>query len=234
MAGANDLLCLDRLTGKEYWQFKSEDVLSDFWPSQGVPAITINDGGLVFVALGASTEFNALSLRTGRKVWEQRMDSRMVGSPVYGAQLGLVFAATWMGYIYAMGSRTGTIKWRFALPKAGNIGAGLASGPALANDTLFTGDYTGRVIALEASSGKPRWIYRGQGSIVASPVVLIANGAGMDVYVANQDGNLTALNGINGAQEWQIYLGELRSTPVAVNGTLFVGSVGDHGLFALR
>jgi outer membrane protein assembly factor BamB len=62
----------------------------------------------------------------------------------------------------------------------------------------------------------------------------MANGAGMDVYVANQDGNLTALNGINGAQEWQIYLGELRSTPVAVNGTLFVGSVGDHGLFALR
>ena len=234
MVGANDLLCLDRLTGKEYWEFKSEDVLSDFWPSQGLPAVTINDGGLVFVALGASTEFNALSLRTGRKVWEQRMDSRMVGSPVYDAQSNLVFAATWMGHVYAMDSRTGTIRWRYDLPRADNIDAGFASGPALANETLFIVDYTGRVMALDAHNGRPHWIFQGQGSIVASPIVLMSNDAGMDVYVANQDGNLTALNGINGAQEWHIYLGELRSMPVAVKGTLFVGSVGDHGLFALH
>jgi outer membrane protein assembly factor BamB len=234
MGGANDLLCQDRLTGKEYWEFRSEDVLSNFWPSQGLPAITVDDGGLVFAVLGASTEFDALSLSTGRKVWEQRMDSRMVGSPVYDAALGLVFAATWSGHVYAMDSRTGTIKWRYNLPKAGSIGAGFASGPALANTTLFIGDYTGRVIALDALSGKPRWVFQGQGSIVASPVVLMANDAGMDVYVANQDGNLTALNGINGSMEWHIYLGELRSTPVAVNGTLFVSSVGDHGLFALH
>ncbi|HEX6482711.1 MAG TPA: PQQ-binding-like beta-propeller repeat protein [Ktedonobacteraceae bacterium] len=234
MAGANELLCLDRLTGKEYWQFRSEDVLSNFWPSQGLPAVTINDGGLVFVALGASTEFNALSLRTGRKVWEQTMDSRMVGSPVYDAQSGLVFAATWMGHIYAMDSHTGAIKWGYDLPKAGTIGVGLASGPALANETLFIGDYTGRVMALDALNGRPHWIFQGQGSIVASPVVLMANGAGMDVYVANRDGNLTALNGINGSQEWHLYLGELRSAPVLVNGSLFVGSVGEHGLFALN
>jgi len=56
----------------------------------------------------------------------------------------------------------------------------------------------------------------------------------LDVYVTNQDGNLTAINGINGLREWHIYLGELRSEPVLVNGTLFVGSVGEHGLFALN
>ena len=234
MVGANDLLCLDRLTGKEYWEFRSEDVLSDFWPSQGQPAITVDDGGLVFAALGASTEFNALSLRTGRKAWEQTMDSRMVGSPVYDAQLGLVFAATWSGQVYAMDGRTGTIKWRFALPKAGNIGVGFASGPALANGTLFVGDYAGRVTALDAHSGKSRWVYQGHGSIVATPVVRMANGEGMDVYMANQNGILTALNATSGSMEWHIYLGELRSAPVLVNGTLFVGSVSEHGLFALN
>ncbi len=234
MAGANVLFCLDRLTGKEYWEFKSEDVLSDFWPSQGQPAITVDDGELVFAALGASTEFNALSLRTGRKAWEQTMDSRMVGWPVYDAQLGLVFAATWSGHVYAMDGRTGTIKWRFALPKAGNIGVGLASGPALANGILFIADYAGQIIALDARNGKSRWVYQDYGSIVATPVVRLANGAEMDVYVTNQDGNLTAINGINGLQEWHIYLGELRSEPVLVNGTLFVGSVGEHGLFALN
>ncbi len=234
MVGANDLLCLDRLTGKEYWEFKSEDVLSNFWPSQGFPAVTIDDGGLVFAALGASTEFNALSLLTGRKVWEQTMDSRMVGSPVYDASLGLIFVATWAGHVYAMDARTGTIKWHFALPGAGKIGAGLASGPALANNTLFLGDYSGRIIALDAHSGKPRWVYQDHGSIVATPVVRMANGMEMDVYVANQNGMLTALHATNGSMEWHIYLGELRSAPVLVNGTLFVGSVSEHGLFALH
>ena len=234
MVGANKLLCLDRLSGKEYWVFKSEDVLSNFWPSSGQPAITTDDGGLVFAALGASTEFNALSIRTGRKTWEQTVDSRMVGSPVYDAQLGLVFAATWAGHVYAMNARTGTIQWRFSLPGAGTIGVGLASGPALANETLFLGDYAGRVIALNARNGQQRWVYQDRGSIVATPVVRMTNGAGMDVYATDQNGTLTALNATNGSLEWRVYLGELRSAPALVNGTLFVGSVGEHGLFALQ
>src|SRR5579875_929704 len=234
MAGANDLLCLDRATGKEYWEFKSEDVLSNFWPSQGFPAVTIDDGGLVFAALGASTEFNALNLRTGRKMWEQTVDSRMVGSPVYDASLGLVFVATWAGHVYAMDARTGTIKWRFSLLGAGNIGTGFASGPALANDTLFIGDYTGQVTALDAHSGKRRWIYQDHGSIVATPVVRSVSGTAMDVFVTNQNGMLTALDANDGSLEWHIYLGELRSAPVLVNGMLFVGSVSERGLFALN
>ncbi len=234
MAGANDLLCLDRATGKEYWEFKSEDVLSNFWPSQGFPAVTIDDGGLAFAALGASTEFNALNLRTGRKVWEQTVDSRMVGSPVYDASLGLVFVATWAGHVYAMDARTGTIKWRFSLPGAGNTGTGFASGPALANDTLFIGDYTGQIIALDTHNGKTRWIYQDHGSVVATPVVRSVSGTTMDVFVTNQNGMLTALDVNNGSLEWHIYLGELRSAPVLVNGMLFAGSVSEHGLFALN
>jgi eukaryotic-like serine/threonine-protein kinase len=234
LAGANDLLCLDRRTGTEYWEFKSEDVLANFWPSQGQPAITTGDGGLVFVALGASTEFNALRLRTGRKAWEQTVDSRMVGSPVYDAQAGLVFAATWSGHIYAMDIHTGTVRWRFSLPQAGVPGAGLAAGPALANGTLFIGDYAGQLIALDASTGKPRWIYQGQGAVVAAPVVRLVNGTAEDVYVTGEDGSLIALNGASGLQEWHIYLGELRSAPALAQGELLIGSVGAHGLFAIN
>src|SRR5437588_11419106 len=105
------------------------------------------------------------------------MYSRMVVLPVYDAQLGLVFAAPWSGHVYAMDGRTGTIKWRFALPKAGNMGVGLASGPALANSTLFIADYAGRIIALDARNGKSRWVYQDYGSIVATPVVRLANSA---------------------------------------------------------
>lgn len=233
LAGANELLCLDRQTGSEYWQFKSEDVLADFWPSQNQPAVTTDDGGLVFVALGASTEFNALNLRSGRKAWEQTVDSRMVGSPVYDAQASLVFVTTWSGHVYAMDARTGHVKWRFALPQAGTPGIGLAAGPAFANNTLFVGDYAGRVLALNASTGRPRWISQLSGSILAAPVVRLGNNGASDVYIADQNGNIIALNGTTGAQEWHIYLGELRSAPVLAGNELLIGSVAGHGLFAL-
>src|SRR6266567_3571139 len=62
-SGANTLFCLDALTGQEYWAFHSEDTLAQYWPTRGAPAVADN---LVYVALGASTEFNALSMRTGR------------------------------------------------------------------------------------------------------------------------------------------------------------------------
>src|SRR5258708_12173500 len=44
LAAADDLLCLFRLTGAEYWEFKSEVVLPNFWPRQGQPALTTSDG----------------------------------------------------------------------------------------------------------------------------------------------------------------------------------------------
>src|SRR5260221_12415227 len=33
LAGANDLPCLDRRNGREYWGFKSGNVADNFWPS---------------------------------------------------------------------------------------------------------------------------------------------------------------------------------------------------------
>src|SRR5260370_29751196 len=118
----------------------------------------------------------------------------MVGSPVYDARVGLVFAATWSGHIYAMDIHTGTVRWRFSLPHAGVPGAGLAAGPALANGTLFIGDYAGQVIALDASTGKPRWTYQGQGAVVAAPVVRLVNVTPEDIYVTAHTASLLALN----------------------------------------
>ncbi len=232
-AGANDLLCLNRQTGREYWEFKSEDVFADFWPTQGQPAVTLDDGGLVFAAPGASTEFNALRLRTGRKAWELTVDSRTVGAPVYNAQAGLVYVATWAGYLYAIQASTGKLRWRFALPDVGQPGAGFASGPALAANRLFIGDYQGRVTALDARGGSVLWTYRDGSPLLATPVVGLVNGVAAQVYIADQYGNLSALDSQNGSLIWQVYLGELRSAPALTGTALLASSVGDHGLFAL-
>ncbi len=234
LAGANDLLCLDRTSGAEYWDFKSEDVLADFWPSQGQPAISTLAGGLVFVALGASTEFNALYMQTGRKAWERTMDSRMVGSPVYDASDGLVFAATWAGSLYAMDALSGHLKWRLTLAHAGSPGVGLGAGPAFADGKLFFATYQGQVKAVDARHGTLLWNYQAGGTFLSSPVVRLSQLSAADVFVANQNGNLQALNAKTGVLEWQTYLGELRSSPTLVQDELLVGVVSGRGLFALN
>lgn len=231
--GSNALLCLDRQSGAQYWEFKSEDTLANFWPTQGQPAVTSASGGMAFVALGASTEFNALDLRSGHKLWEYSMGARMVGAPVYAARLGLVFVATWTGGLYALDAHTGTPRWRFVVPGAGMVGVGLGAGPALAGDNLYLGDYQGRVFALDARTGAAHWTAQTGGAVVAPPTVRMASGAAADLYIANQQGALTALNGATGAVEWQIALGELRAAPVLAGGELLVSSLGERGLFAL-
>jgi outer membrane protein assembly factor BamB len=157
----------------------------------------------------------------------------MVGSPVYDAQAGLIFVTTWSGHVYAMDARTGRVRWRFALPQAGSPGVGLAAGVALAGNTLFLGDDAGQVTALDAGTGRTRWIGQVPGAIPAAPVVRLGKNGVSDVYIADQNGNLTALNGASGTREWRIFLGELRSAPVLAGNELLIGSVADHGLFAL-
>lgn len=232
-AGSNALLCLDRQTGAQYWEFKSEDTFADFWPTQGQPAVTTTGGGMALVALGASTEFNALDLRSGHKLWEHSMDARMVGAPVYSARLGLVFVATWTGSLSAIDARTGIQRWRVAVPGAGTVGAGLGAGPALAGDELYLGDYQGHVMALDARTGAPLWTTQTGGALVAPPAVRMVNGVAADLYVADQQGELTALDGATGAREWQVSLGELRAAPVLAGGELLMSSLGERGLFAL-
>jgi len=99
-SGANSLWCLDALTGQQYWVFHSEDALMQYWPTRMPPVV---DGGRVYVALGASSEFNALDLRTGRKVWEIALPAqgKCSGTSVFQLVLSLpqryllVTCSTW-------------------------------------------------------------------------------------------------------------------------------------------
>ena len=231
--GANTLRCLDQRTGAEYWAFKSEDTQANFWPTQGQPAVTTMHGGLVFVALGASTEFNALRLSTGQKVWESAVDSRMVGAPVYDAAHGLVFVATGAGHLYALDANTGAQRWLSSLPGAGGVGVGFAAGPALAGGSLFIGDDGGDVLALDAQTGTTRWTAPGNDALLGPPAVRTAGGVAADIYLAEQRGALVALRADSGMREWRSQLGQLRAQPILAGGVLLVSAVEAHGLYAL-
>jgi eukaryotic-like serine/threonine-protein kinase len=225
-SGANSLVCLDALTGEEYWAFHSEDALAEFWPTPTPPVISHD---LVYVALGASNEFNALDLRTGRKVWEAAIGERMTGGPMVDEALGLVYVITWSGRIVAYDVQTGKLRWSAHIP------GGSASSPALSLqlDTLFLGGFDGNIYAFAADSGRLFWRTAMGSAVVASPTV-VQFGRQDWVIVATQGGECVIVDARNGMHLFHWQLGELRAAPIVANNTLYQASLGDHGLFAVR
>lgn len=225
-SGPNSLTCLDAFTGQEYWAFHSEDALAQFWPTVTTPAIA-ND--TVFVALGASNEFFALDLQTGRKEWEASLGERMIGGPVLDEMLGLVYVITWSGRVVAYDMRTGKLRWNAQIP------GGTQSSPALAlaAGLLYIGSYNGSMYALDASTGRIRWSTPMGSAIIAPPVVVIAP-AQTWLIVAPQGGNAVLMNADTGQQLNVWHLGELRAAPIVAHGVLYQASLGDQGLFAIK
>ena len=225
-SGPNSITCLDAFTGEEYWAFHSEDALAQFWPTDTTPA---SANGVVYVALGASNEFNALNLQSGRKEWEASLSERMIGGPVLDEMLALVYLVTWSGRVVAYDMRTGAVHWNFYLP------GGTQSSPALSlqNGLLYIGGYNGNMYALDARTGQLRWSVPLGSSITAAPLV-IGTPTQQWLIIATQAGMSVMLNAQTGLQRSAMYLGELRAAPIVAQGILYQASLGDQGLFAFK
>ena len=225
-SGANSLTCLDALTGEEYWAFHSEDALAEFWPTRTPPAVV---DGRVYIALGASNEFNALDLHTGRKVWEAAIGERMTGGPMVNEALGLVYVLTWSGRIIAFDAQSGKLRWDASIP------GGTEASPALSSrlNTLYIGGFDGNLYAFSAHTGEFLWRVNMGSAIVAAPAVVQSVGKTW-VIVETQGGDCIIVHAQNGTHLYDWQLGELQASPVVANNTLYQASIGDHGLFAVR
>lgn len=225
-SGANSLFCLDALTGEEYWAFHSEDTLAQFWPTRSMPVVANNT---VYVALGASTEFNALNLRTGRKMWEANLHERMTGGPLLDISLGVVYVVTWSGKVVALDTRSGALRWQY------QMASGSQASPALDQQAgvLYIGDYGGDFYALDAATGQARWHISIESSLNTAPLVLQTLRQTW-LAVAAQDGQLQLFDAHSGQLLAAWKLGELRASPIVAQGVLYQASLGDRGIFAFQ
>jgi outer membrane protein assembly factor BamB len=225
-SGANSIFCLDALTGEEYWAFHSEDTLAQFWPTRTMPVVANNT---VYIALGASTEFNALSLRTGRKQWEANLHERMTGGPLLDVVQGLVYVVAWSGKVVAFDMRSGVLRWQYQMASASQASPALDQQAGI----LYAGDYNGDLYALDAATGQPRWHISTGSTLNTAPLVLRASQRAW-LALATLGGQLQLLDAHSGQQLAVWKLGELRASPVAVQGLLFQASLGDRGIFAFQ
>lgn len=165
----------------------------------------------------------ALDARTGAERWSFPTGGSVAASPLVDESL--VFVPAKDGVVYAIDRDTGGEVWR------ANVGAGVSS-PAIKGDTLFVGGGafggSGRVVALNGSTGAIRWSFTPNGPVQAS----ITYADGKIFFSTNTaDGTIYALNASSGETVWtytpsptQFILG----SPVVSDGILYAPSDNGH------
>ncbi|HEY7416974.1 MAG TPA: PQQ-binding-like beta-propeller repeat protein [Ktedonobacteraceae bacterium] len=210
------LWALDDSTGRLLWKFH---IGPAGWPSIGSPTVV---GKTVYIGLGSSTKLWALDLASGHTLWSFDTKDRIMSAAL--AQANTIYIATWHGNIFALNSSTGQQSWRYVLNA--NQGQqpveGVGGSMALANGSLFVGDYRGDLSCLDAVRGGLKWRFPTGAQILATPVI-----SGNQAYIGSGDGKLYALNVQTGRPSWIYSTGEIRGSAALANGHLYVGSMGE-------
>jgi len=121
-------------------------------------------------------------------------------------------------------SGAATIEWSVALKGPADMG------PAVVGGMVYVAERTGDVEARRETTGAVLWTHNVGAAIYAS--VAVADGR---VFAADDGGKVTALDASTGRQLWQYHTqggAKIRSSPVVVNGVLYVG-VGNNLVYAL-
>jgi outer membrane protein assembly factor BamB len=105
----------------------------------------------------------------------------------------------------------------------------VTSAPTVFGDTVFFGCEDGNVHALEASTGKERWVFSAKATSSAPSV------AGETVYFGSDEGILYALDANSGAQRWKYktkHGGAILCSPLVADGVVYFGNSGFYALDA--
>ncbi len=151
--------------------------------------------------------------------------------PMWGYSIRRPFATSCPSSISPTTVRNLRLRWFF------NTRDVVTATPAVVDGTLYVGDWSGRVYALRASDGKPRWTFTApaqrlvySGQIVASAAV--ANVRGVRTVFVPSGRTMYALRATDGRLLWQHRLGrrhdpddptEIESSPVVADGTVVFG-----------
>jgi outer membrane protein assembly factor BamB len=179
----------------------------------------------------------------GSKLWAEELSGAMSAQPVVNPDENLVYAASYDREVHALDMDTGAEVW--SVPATDWVW----SAPTLAGSTLYFGDSSGNVFAVDAADGNIVWqsgvhtmnVVGGvqqnppleiKGAIQASPVV--QNGV---VYFASlgnsesEEGLLVALNATTGNELWQTTTSApLFSDPIIVGDVIVVAMQSEVGV----
>jgi outer membrane protein assembly factor BamB len=204
---------------RRVWTYKAGSLV-EFPPAIGYGRLffSTNHGKLV-----------AINAETGKRAWKYVSGRCVAASPALGdQQRGSVYAVFLNkppcnakrggGLVMAFSAGHGKIRWTKA------IGASETS-PLLIGNRLYIGDWNGRVWALDARSGRTKWVSGSHGPIKGA----IAYSDGR-LYVGSYDGHVYCIGAAHGRLIWKAkaqarLYGHVRfySTPAVAYGRVYIG-----------
>jgi outer membrane protein assembly factor BamB len=212
---AGTLFALEIDTGEKLWQY---DLGSRI---QGSPNLFQDKDGTSVLAISQSDGvLHRVRLSDGSRVWSTQRTNRCDGSLAVDG--GLVVYGNCDAALYfhdaVSGKRTGKVE----LMHDGQVYAGVA----LSDGTVYAGDRSGRLYAVQTVSGQILWVSEVAGADLSS-TPSVAPGV---IVFASDDGTVYAVNREDGELAWSAETGGRPLSPViagnrvlvSVDGTLFM------------
>jgi outer membrane protein assembly factor BamB len=142
-----------------------------------------------------------INARTGRQIWVASADGGDLGfssGTFYSTPavaFGRVYVGNTSGFIYSFAASTGQLAWSFGTGAYVYASAAVADVPGL-GPTVYMGSYNGDFYALNAQSGKVRWVHQDAHRDAISGSATIVNNV---VYYSDLHDHLTTgLNATTG------------------------------------
>ena len=204
-------------------------------PIKARPAVV---GDAVYV-VSDSGFLHKLDKKSGAERWRARVDTatppRLPGTDEksrwdrYGSSVVVdgprLYVASRDRNLYALDVASGRELWK--------IGTGdlMTATPALWRDLLLFADFAGKVQAVDARDGKPRWSYDARLPVAGD---LVVDDAGR-VFVGSRTYDLIALDAATGKELWKHYywFSWIESPPVVRGQTVYTGSSDGVGVYAI-
>ena len=174
-----------------------------------------------------------------QQVWRKKIGrgnqkyERLISGPVAGN--GMVFAVDTRGSVTAVTLDTGRELWQTELDDPDERSdVGFGGGAALFGDKLYVTSGFGFVVALEASTGRELWRYKGDVPFRGAPTA-----AADRIFAVTHDNQMIALNPETGELIWeQVGIAEsagmLGAASPAYDGATLVTALSSGELIALR
>jgi outer membrane protein assembly factor BamB len=140
----------------------------------------------------------AISRRTGKVTWKQKLGTLAAASPACSQSTVYAVLLTrgrgiQAGRVAAVSANTGHIRWSRNLPSRAE------SSPLLDHGRLYFGSEDGTVYALDASNGHTKWTYRANGAVKGA---LALDDSGR-LFFGDYGGHVTAIRRADGSKVWE-------------------------------
>lgn len=219
------IYALDPKTGKEVWAVKTGNYVNASMAISGSRGVIGGCDGVL----------RCVDLADGEEVWS--VDWEMFIASSCAIVDGVVYAVTIDGECAALSLKTGKEIWRVsvldAAAKAAQVtsrkqGERVFTSPAVALGRVVVGTTHGRVVCLDAKTGKSKWVFRAGKSVDSSCVIVASAGAKIDaarVVFGSDDGRAYMVSLATGKFTWRIRMGrECGASPAVADGQLVLGA----------